>query len=143
MELFETGKKGLAEIQNTLERIVDCDPGDCRLGRIDLTADVRDVSLPWFREHTFVSVQAVSLCPREGDGRGRILGDGEEGVSDSLLWQKAVMHPHLRQSRGAYGALRTVETPSDPRDEEIMAGTGPCWTALVARVSEPAGVAGH
>ena len=54
VELFETGKKGLAEIQDTLERIVDCDPAGCRLGRIDLTADVREVSLPWFREHTFV-----------------------------------------------------------------------------------------
>lgn len=54
VELFETGKKGMAEIQDTLERIVDCDPGDCRLGRIDLAADVRDVSLSWFREHTYV-----------------------------------------------------------------------------------------
>lgn len=54
VELFETGKKGMAEIQNTLERIVDCDPGDCRLGRIDLCADVRDVSLSWFRDHTYV-----------------------------------------------------------------------------------------
>jgi hypothetical protein len=54
VELFETGKKGIAEIESTLERIVDCDPGGCRLGRIDLAADVRDVSLSWFREHAYV-----------------------------------------------------------------------------------------
>jgi hypothetical protein len=54
VELFETGKKGMAEIQDTVERIVDCDPDELRLGRIDLAADVRDVSLSWFREHTYV-----------------------------------------------------------------------------------------
>ena len=54
VEIFETGKKSMAEIQHTLEGIVDCDPGGCRLGRIDLAADVRDVSLSWFREHAYV-----------------------------------------------------------------------------------------
>jgi hypothetical protein len=54
IELFETGNKGMAEVQDTVERIVDCDPGGLRLGRIDLAADVRDVSLSWFREHTYV-----------------------------------------------------------------------------------------
>jgi hypothetical protein len=61
VELFETGKKGMAEINSTLERIVDCDPGGCRLGRIDLAADVRDVSLSWFREHAFVQYKQF-LC---------------------------------------------------------------------------------
>jgi hypothetical protein len=54
VELFETGKKGMTEIQDTLGRIVDCDPGACRLGRIDLAVDVRDVGLSWFREHAYV-----------------------------------------------------------------------------------------
>jgi hypothetical protein len=54
VELFETGKKGMAEIQNTVESIVDCDPGVLRLGRIDLAADIPDVSLSWFRDHTYV-----------------------------------------------------------------------------------------
>jgi hypothetical protein len=54
IELFETGKKGMAEIQDTLERIVDCDPTVLRMGRVDLAADVRGVSLPWFREHAYV-----------------------------------------------------------------------------------------
>jgi len=54
VEFFETGKKSMGEIQNTLEQIVDCDPAGCRLGRIDLAADVRDVGLSWFREHAYV-----------------------------------------------------------------------------------------
>jgi hypothetical protein len=54
IELFETGKKGMAEIQDIVERIVDCDPTALRLGRVDLAADVRNVSLPWFREHAYV-----------------------------------------------------------------------------------------
>ena len=54
VEIFETGKKSMAEIQDTLERIVDCDPRGCRLGRIDLCADVHDVGLSWFREHAYV-----------------------------------------------------------------------------------------
>jgi hypothetical protein len=61
VELIETGKKGMEEIESTLERIVDCDPGGCRLGRIDLAADVRDVPLSWFREHTFVQYKQF-LC---------------------------------------------------------------------------------
>jgi hypothetical protein len=54
VELFETGKKGMTELLSTIERIVDCDPGGCRLGRVDLAADVRDVPLSWFREHSYV-----------------------------------------------------------------------------------------
>jgi hypothetical protein len=54
IELFETGKKGMAEIHDTIERIVDCDPAALRMGRVDLAADVRGVSLPWFREHAYV-----------------------------------------------------------------------------------------
>lgn len=61
VELFETGKKGMAEIHSILEKIVDCDPGDCRLGRVDLAADVRDVSLSWFRDHTWVQYKQF-LC---------------------------------------------------------------------------------
>jgi hypothetical protein len=61
VELLETGKKGMAEIHSMLERIVDCDPGGCRLGRIDLATDVRDVPLSWFREHIYVEYKQF-LC---------------------------------------------------------------------------------
>ena len=61
VELLETGKKGMAEIQSTLEQIIDCDPGACRLGRIDLAVDVREVPLSWFREHTYVEYKQF-LC---------------------------------------------------------------------------------
>src|ERR1017187_6882544 len=61
IELLETGKKSMAEIHSTIERIVDCDPGGCRLGRIDLAADVRDVPLSWFRDHTYVEYKQF-LC---------------------------------------------------------------------------------
>jgi hypothetical protein len=61
VELLETGKKGMTEIQSTLERIVDCDPGGCRVGRVDLCTDVRDVSLSWFREHVYVEYKQF-LC---------------------------------------------------------------------------------
>ena len=54
IELLETGRKGMAEIQDTVERIADCDPASLRLGRVDLAADVRDVGLGWFREHAYV-----------------------------------------------------------------------------------------
>ena len=61
VELLETGKKGMAEIQSTLEQIIDCDPGACRLGRIDLAVDVREVPLFLFREHTYVEYKQF-LC---------------------------------------------------------------------------------
>jgi hypothetical protein len=55
IELLETGKKGIAEITDTMERIVDVDPGGLRLGRIDLAVDVKDVSVLWFFEHAFIN----------------------------------------------------------------------------------------
>src|SRR5579871_5952707 len=61
VELLETGKKGMGEIHSILERIVDCDPHDCRLGRVDLATDVIDVPLSWFREHTYVEYKQF-LC---------------------------------------------------------------------------------
>jgi hypothetical protein len=54
LELLEVGKKGMTAIDGTVEAIADCNPAGCRLGRIDLAADVPDVSLSWFREHAFV-----------------------------------------------------------------------------------------
>jgi hypothetical protein len=55
IELLETGKKGMAQIQDTVERIVDADPDKLRLGRIDLAVDVKDVSVLWFFEHAFIN----------------------------------------------------------------------------------------
>jgi hypothetical protein len=54
IELLETGKKGLAELESTIEQIVDQNPSQCGLGRIDLAADVRDVGISWFRNNTYV-----------------------------------------------------------------------------------------
>lgn len=54
IELLETAKKGVREMEGTIEAIADCDPKSCRLGRIDLAVDVADVSLSWFREHAYV-----------------------------------------------------------------------------------------
>lgn len=54
IELLETGKKGMSAINGTLEGIADCDPKGCRVGRIDLAADVADISLSWFREHAYL-----------------------------------------------------------------------------------------
>lgn len=86
IELFETGKKGMAEIHSTLERIVDCDPGGCRLGRVDLAADVRDVSLSWFREHTFVQYkQFVCAYAKIVDFEYSEMG---KKVYQSLYWGK-------------------------------------------------------
>jgi hypothetical protein len=61
IELLETGKKGMLEIQDTLEQIVAGDPGGCRLGRVDLAADIKDVPLSWFREPTYVEFKQF-LC---------------------------------------------------------------------------------
>lgn len=54
VELLETGKKGMREIESTLDQIVDHDPRSYRIGRIDLATDVTDVALSWFREHVYI-----------------------------------------------------------------------------------------
>lgn len=54
VEMLETGKRGMAELHAVLESIVDADPDDCRLGRVDLAADVPGVSVSWFRNHSYV-----------------------------------------------------------------------------------------
>lgn len=54
IELLETGKKGMAELESTIDQIVDQNPSTCRLGRIDLATDISDVHLSWFREHAYI-----------------------------------------------------------------------------------------
>jgi hypothetical protein len=97
VEMFETGKKGMAKIESTLERIVDCDPGHCRLGRIDLAADVRDVSLSWFREHAYVQYKQF-LCEH-----GKLV-DAEYSEMGKKVYQ-TLYFSDLRQGGRARGRL--------------------------------------
>jgi len=130
VELFETGKKGMAEIQDTLERIVDCDPGGCRLGRIDLAVDIRDVGLSWFREHAYVQYKQF-ICAHakmvedetselgkriyqtiyfgKGRSRLRIYDKTAERMAYYTLWKR-------RQVRAAEKALLPVPEFVDVRD---------------------------
>jgi len=134
VELFETGKKGMAEIESTIERIVDCDPGGCRLGRIDLAADVRDVSLSWFREHAyvqykqFICAHAKEVVEAESTEMGkkiyqtlyfgkrpscvRIYDKVAERVAHYELWKKREM----RAARRAW----LQECVTRPRDTDAI-----------------------
>jgi hypothetical protein len=51
LELLDIGKKSYSEIIHLIESVTDADPMKLGIMRIDLTADVPNVTVPWFREH--------------------------------------------------------------------------------------------
>lgn len=55
IEILKTGEKSLAEIWDISRRMFHCDPDDLGIMRADLTADIPEVPVPWFRDHTLVS----------------------------------------------------------------------------------------
>jgi hypothetical protein len=80
IELLETGKKGMAQIQDTLERIVDADPDTLRLGRVDLAVDVKDVPVSWFFEHAFLNFKQFHCAHgHKSDGDDEYTAMGKNG----------------------------------------------------------------
>lgn len=51
LELLDTGSKKLEEMCSTVERLLDGDPLEQRVSRIDLCADVTGIPIGWFRDH--------------------------------------------------------------------------------------------
>jgi hypothetical protein len=51
LELFDVGKKTYSEIVGLIASVTDADPDAMRIMRIDLTADVKDVPVEWFKQH--------------------------------------------------------------------------------------------
>jgi hypothetical protein len=49
LEILDAGKKPYSELVQIVEFVTDADPLKLGIMRIDLTADVEDVSVPWFR----------------------------------------------------------------------------------------------
>jgi len=54
IEILRAGEKTYDEMVELSQRIVDCDPRDMGLMRVDLTADVDDVPVDWFKRHVYV-----------------------------------------------------------------------------------------
>lgn len=51
LELFDVGKKSYSEIVELVESVTDAAPAAMGIMRIDLTADVKDVPVEWFKQH--------------------------------------------------------------------------------------------
>src|SRR5665213_219444 len=60
IEIREAGKKSVQEMADIVTSIFNVDPWSLSLLRVDLTADVEGVPVPWFREHAFVSRKQFS-----------------------------------------------------------------------------------
>jgi hypothetical protein len=54
LELIDTGEMSFPQIQREILRVFDIDPGQLRLMRLDLAADVPDVAVAWFRRNARV-----------------------------------------------------------------------------------------
>jgi hypothetical protein len=51
LEILDAGKKHYSELAETVESVADVDPDSLGTMRIDLTADIHDVSVSWFKSH--------------------------------------------------------------------------------------------
>lgn len=54
LEIFETGKKSHSDLAALIEGVVNVDSRILELTRIDLCADVPDVTVPWFHIHAWI-----------------------------------------------------------------------------------------
>jgi hypothetical protein len=96
LELLDTGKKTYSEFVEIAEAVFDLDPDSLGTMRIDLTADVADVSVSWCKQHTrirfkrsndehgkleygqFGKAQVETLRAGKGDSLFRIYNKTEE-----------------------------------------------------------------
>jgi hypothetical protein len=53
IEILKAGERTMKEMVAIISQVFDGDPEAMRLARIDLTADVKDVPVQWFKEHTY------------------------------------------------------------------------------------------
>jgi hypothetical protein len=51
LEVLDAGKKSYSEIVNLIESVTKANPQDLGIMRIDLTADVGGVTVPWLKSH--------------------------------------------------------------------------------------------
>lgn len=71
LELVDVGKKGFQEIKSEIENVIDGDPEQLEVMRVDLCADVPGVPIPWFREHMDVEHKQWVAHFGQYDERGK------------------------------------------------------------------------
>jgi hypothetical protein len=60
IEIVDAGEKTLADMEQIITQLFNVDVRMLELLRIDLAADIEDVPVPWFREHSFVNRKQFS-----------------------------------------------------------------------------------
>ena len=59
IEILQTGEKRVSEMVGWVREIYDFDVADARIFRLDLTADVLNVPVDWFRRHVRVALKQL------------------------------------------------------------------------------------
>jgi hypothetical protein len=60
IEIIDAGEKTLLEIAGIITQLFDVDPWTLGVMRTDLAADLEGVSVPWFKDHSFVNRKQFS-----------------------------------------------------------------------------------
>ena len=60
IEIIDAGEKDLSEIAGIVVQLFDVDPWSLPLMRIDVTADVEGIPVPWFSQHAYVNRKRFS-----------------------------------------------------------------------------------
>lgn len=60
VEILQTGDKTFSEMMAICSELFDHDPLSWGISRADLTADVPDVPVQWFKEHTYVTAKQTT-----------------------------------------------------------------------------------
>lgn len=75
LEIFDVGKKTFSEIAALVDSVTDANPEAMGIMRIDLTADVDGIPVPWFKEHARFKFKRTE---REyGEVKYEMIGRGE------------------------------------------------------------------
>lgn len=75
LEILDVGKKGYIEIAEIIDRLAPLDAGSLGIMRMDLTADVSDVPVCWFKDHARFKFKRTDQ--EYGKIQYRLIGRGE------------------------------------------------------------------
>lgn len=126
LEIIRTGDKTYPEMVELAGRVFDCDPEALETMRVDLTADVHDVSVNWFKRHSYVRAKQTrrELGTVE---RYMTIGKGSaETLYSGVKPNQVRIYDKVAERRMQYGRyLRTFarESAELPDSAEVEATT--------------------
>jgi hypothetical protein len=118
LEILDAGKKPYSEITALIERVTDASPENWGIMRVDLAADVRDVSVDWARKHVRFKFKRTS---REyGELKYGVIGKGNvETITAGCRPNLFRVYDKVTESKLQFNRMLRKQSPdSEPLEFE-------------------------